>query len=48
MGPGGPYRALGYVPEIVLDPTGRESISARHAWSSERADEIAFYCAGQR
>jgi hypothetical protein len=38
--------ALGYVPEIFLDPTGRESLSAPHAWSAERADEIARHCHG--
>jgi hypothetical protein len=37
---------LGYTPEIFLDPTGRESLAARHAWSAERADEIARRCHG--
>jgi hypothetical protein len=37
---------LGYTPEIFLDPTGRTSLSARHAWSAERADEIARHCHG--
>jgi len=37
---------LGYTPEIFLDPTGRQSLAARHAWSPDRADEIARHCHG--
>lgn len=37
---------LGYLPEIFLDPTGRSSLAAPHAWSAERADEIARHCQG--
>lgn len=38
--------ALGYVPEIFTDPTGRRSLSAPHAWSAERADNVARHCHG--
>jgi hypothetical protein len=38
--------ALGYVPEIFLDPTGRTSLSAPHAWSADRVDQIARHCHG--
>jgi hypothetical protein len=38
--------ALGYMPEIFTDPTGRKSLSAPHAWSAERADEVARHCHG--
>lgn len=37
---------LGYVPEIFLDPAGRSSLAAAHAWSADRADEIARHCHG--
>lgn len=37
---------LGYTPEIFFDPTGRQSLAAPHAWSAERADEIARHCHG--
>jgi hypothetical protein len=38
--------ALGYTPEMFLDPTGRQSMAANHAWSPDRVDEIARHCRG--
>jgi hypothetical protein len=37
---------LGYTPEIFLDPTGRQSLAASHAWSAERVDEVVRHCHG--
>ena len=38
--------ALGYVPEIFRTDPSCTSLSAPHAWSAERADEIACHCHG--
>lgn len=38
--------ALGFVPEIFFDPTGRQSLSAGSAWSADAADEIMRHCTG--
>ena len=38
--------ALGYVPEIFFDPTGRDSLAADKAWTANSAQEVAQHCQG--
>jgi hypothetical protein len=38
--------ALGFVPEIFLNPTGRTSLAASQAWNADSADKIARHCHG--
>jgi hypothetical protein len=38
--------AMGYTPEIFLDPAGRQSLAANHAWTPERAEGVARHCHG--
>jgi CAP12/Pycsar effector protein, TIR domain len=38
--------AMGYMPEIFLDPSGRNSMVGAEAWTANRADEVARHCHG--
>lgn len=37
---------MGYMPEIFLDPSGRNSMVGAEAWTANRADEVARHCHG--
>lgn len=39
-------QALGYMPEIFLDPMGRQSMVGGQAWTAGLADEVARHCHG--